>query len=251
MDWFKQLSMFMKWISKITLLESHMFSLPHVRMFFLGVLAVCFLDKLSLVVEAESGNVNTQVSSANKSGSPKSVKGKASSLSAQSIPLRKPIETKSNEAKPPGRNRSPKSVWVTATSLVLVLILIILGASLWKKHGPQSKSSLPVDVFQLLGKKAVDQRNQIYFFRTGSKVLIVSSGVDGMRTLSEITDPVEVDYLTGVCKPASGEGGQQSPFRMGLNKTVSQNITIPNKFDKKLSNEESLEKDSFTSFRNS
>jgi hypothetical protein len=45
--------------------------------------------------------------------------------------------------------------------------------------------------------------------RCGPKILILGVGPDGIRTLSEITDPVEIDLMAGACrrKETSGTPG--------------------------------------------
>ncbi len=183
----------------------------------------------SAAIAADGDSQGNKVSSGHRdisSGQKKKVKNKSGPLQTFSKPLPKANSRNKTGETTPASSRSPNSIWVTVTSLGLVLVLIVLGAGLWKKHGPQVKNGLPQEAFQLLGKKALDQKNSIFFFRAGSKILIVSSGIDGLRTLSEIVEPVEVDYLTGICKSSSGEAKLPSPFKAGLNKTLNQESPV-------------------------
>ena len=54
----------------------------------------------------------------------------------------------------------------------------------------------------MLGRKPLDYRNTIHLVRCGSRILILGSSQAGLASLSEISDPVEVDYLAGLCKPS-------------------------------------------------
>jgi tellurite resistance protein len=67
--------------------------------------------------------------------------------------------------------------------------------------------------------------------RCGSRILIVGSTPDGLSTLSEITDPVEVDYLAGVCSRTDAEPGVGQAFKPLLNKYLF--ATNKNKTEKK------------------
>ena len=52
----------------------------------------------------------------------------------------------------------------------------------------------------MLGRRYIDPRNSVQLIRIGSRILIVAhSPQHGMQTLSEITDPIQVDELAGRC----------------------------------------------------
>lgn len=108
---------------------------------------------------------------------------------------------------PPGTLRAGTSQsaggWVTtAGSLLFVLGLIAGGAYLIARHGGRLPGMLPAEVVQVLGKRFIDSRNSVQLVRCGSKILILAnSSQHGLRTLSEITDPSEVELLTGQCVP--------------------------------------------------
>ena len=98
------------------------------------------------------------------------------------------------------RGRAGGSWWGSLASLAAVLGMIVLGARLWKKHGPLARPGLPAEALQVLGRRVLDPRQSIYLVRLGSRILVLGATPAGLATLSEITDPVEVDMLAGLCR---------------------------------------------------
>jgi flagellar biogenesis protein FliO len=96
--------------------------------------------------------------------------------------------------------------WKTMGALTVALALVFLTAKVLRRTVPAVRTALPDGVVQVLGRKVLDYRHTIHLVRFGSRMLILGTSQEGMRTLSEITDPVEIDYLAGLCKisePAS------------------------------------------------
>ena len=133
-----------------------------------------------------------------------------------------------------GRNASPVSTgsqktssgvgspWKTFGALALVLALIIVGSKLWKKHGPGIAAGLPAEAIDVLGKRHLDARQSIHFVRLGSRILVLGSSAEGLRTLAEVTDPVEVDYLAGLCQQNNSGGNAAQSFRSLFSKHSSE-----------------------------
>ncbi|NOX56313.1 MAG: FliO/MopB family protein [Planctomycetes bacterium] len=92
------------------------------------------------------------------------------------------------------------SPWKTVTALAFVIGLILLVAKLLKKHGPTSVAGLPDEAIELLGKRAIDRQQAIHLVRCGSRILVLGVSPGEVRTLAEITDPIEVDFLSGICR---------------------------------------------------
>jgi flagellar biogenesis protein FliO len=92
--------------------------------------------------------------------------------------------------------------WTTLGGLAAVLALIYLTARVVRKNVPAAQRTLPAEVVHVLGRKALDYRHTIHLVRFGSRMLMLGTSQEGMRTLSEITDPVEIDYLAGLCRPS-------------------------------------------------
>jgi flagellar biogenesis protein FliO len=123
----------------------------------------------------------------------------------------RPIPPRSSDTAPkaPGKKGGAKNRekasdggwWTTLGGLIAVLALIFLSAKLLKKGVPAAQRTLPAEVVEVLGRKALDYRHTIHLVRFGSRMLMIGTSQEGMSTLSEVTDRVEIDYLAGLCKP--------------------------------------------------
>jgi flagellar biosynthetic protein FliO len=89
-----------------------------------------------------------------------------------------------------------------ASSLAIVLGVFLLAAWFMRRAAPNGSLSLPGDVFEVLGRAPLGQRQQVHLLRCGSKLLLVSVTSSGAETLTEVADPVEVDRLAGLCRQA-------------------------------------------------
>lgn len=149
----------------------------------------------------------------------------SNSARPDSVSARRNQSTASQPITPPARPISPPgskaegasgnetSIWKTLGSLAVVLTLFVILARLWKKHGPSQPTGLPNAALEILGRRPIDKAHMIYLVRLGSRVLVLGSSTDGLRTLSEITDPVEVDYLAGLCRPQQEDNQVAHSFR--------------------------------------
>ena len=91
----------------------------------------------------------------------------------------------------------------TIFSLIVVLGLIFTTAWILKKNKIGFGASNAAEVLEVIGKRTVAPKQSIYLVRLGSRILVLGSGIDGLTSLSEITDPFEVDYLAGICKTSA------------------------------------------------
>ncbi len=98
------------------------------------------------------------------------------------------------------KSQSGSTLVRSALALAFVLCLILVGAAWLRKYFPQANRNLPSEAVQLLGQRSLGGRQLIQLIRCGSRILIVGSTPQGLTTLSEVTDPVEVDYLAGLCR---------------------------------------------------
>jgi hypothetical protein len=64
----------------------------------------------------------------------------------------------------------------------------------------------------VLGRRSLDNRHAVTLVRCGSRVLVLGFSPQGMHTLAEVTDPVEVDFLSGLCRPS----GESTPFAQAI-----------------------------------
>jgi flagellar biogenesis protein FliO len=98
----------------------------------------------------------------------------------------------------------PTSQWSAILSmffsLTIVMCLFLFVVWLFRKAQPNSFVKLPKDVVQILGRSAMAPRQQVYVVRFGNKMLLVSHQPGQTQTLGEITDPLEVERLAGLCE---------------------------------------------------
>jgi flagellar protein FliO/FliZ len=125
---------------------------------------------------------------------------------APAVPIPKPDlqlperpDTRTSSAK--SRSTPPTaSLWGTIAALGVIALGLVLAVRFLKRHGPPSLRGLPTDAVEALGQRILSRGVAVHLVRCGSRMLLLGVGPDGVRTLSEITDPVEVDRLTGACR---------------------------------------------------
>ena len=96
--------------------------------------------------------------------------------------------------------QSTTGIATTLVALTFIVLFILIAARLWKKHGPKIGEGLPAEILEPLGKRYIDQKQAIQLVRLGTRILVLGSNQDNITTLAEITDPLEVDYLSGACR---------------------------------------------------
>ncbi|MDZ4684260.1 MAG: flagellar biosynthetic protein FliO [Planctomycetaceae bacterium] len=116
--------------------------------------------------------------------------------------LRLPQRTATNSASQPKSKPSAPtaSLWGTVAALGVMALGLMLAVRWLKRHGPPSLRGLPSEAVEPLGQRLLSRGVAVHLVRCGSRVLLLGVGPDGVRTLSEITDPVEVDLLAGACR---------------------------------------------------
>lgn len=133
-------------------------------------------------------------------------------LSQPASAIKLPPRSSSHESAPtPQRtNTSPSGgLWTTAISLT-VIIGTLGTVAYWLKPYLGTSRGLPIEAFELLGRRSLEQKVAIHLVRCGSRVLVLSVSSEGARTLSEITDPAEVRQLVDACH-APRDGKQFLP----------------------------------------
>lgn len=116
------------------------------------------------------------------------------------------------------------SVATLLGSLGVVLGLFLLLAWVVKLAMPKGSALLPRDAVEMLGRTPLSGRHYVHLIRCGNKILLVSVTQGAAETLTEITDPVEVDRLAGICyqsRPFSASAN----FRQLLNGFASERPT--------------------------
>lgn len=123
-------------------------------------------------------------------------------LKAPSRPIRREQASETtgerNTTRSPLASATP-DVKTVAASLALVLALFFAAAWMMKKGMPKSAGVLPGEVVQVMGRAQLSGKQFVHLVRCGQKLLLVNITPGGAETLTEITDPLEVDRLLGIC----------------------------------------------------
>jgi flagellar biogenesis protein FliO len=105
---------------------------------------------------------------------------------------------------PKGEPPTKASGWSTLLSALgsLAVVLGLFLAVVWflRRTGPKSMLALPGEVFEVLGRSPLAARQQAQLVRCGNKLLLISVTAGGAETLTEITEPAEVERLVGLCQ---------------------------------------------------
>ncbi len=118
-------------------------------------------------------------------------------------PSRRRSSLGSHNAKNAVGKTSPFSALITVGgSLAIVLGLFFIVAWAMRKTAPRGSLVLPKEVFEILGRAPLGARQQVQLLRCGNKLLLVSITPGGAETLTEVTDPLEVDRIAGICQQA-------------------------------------------------
>jgi len=94
------------------------------------------------------------------------------------------------------------TIYKIATALTIVVGLFLLFAWLLRRGGRSVANSLPADVVCVLGRVPLAARQFADLLHVGNKLVLVASSPAGPATLTEVTDPIEVDRLVGLCRQA-------------------------------------------------
>lgn len=88
-------------------------------------------------------------------------------------------------------------------ALGFVIVLMLGVAKVVQRRNPFAVTGVPQEAIDVLGRRTVDPRNSIYIVRVGPKILLLGNSANGLATLSEIDDPIEVAALANQCRAAS------------------------------------------------
>jgi flagellar biogenesis protein FliO len=93
-----------------------------------------------------------------------------------------------------------KAIKTVVTSLAVVLGLLAALVWLSKRTNPKRDASLPGEILETLGRAPLAGRQEMQLVRVGNKLLLLSVTATSAETLTEITDPLEIDRLAGICR---------------------------------------------------
>jgi flagellar protein FliO/FliZ len=109
---------------------------------------------------------------------------------------------------------------VSSLAIVLGLFVVLVWVS--KRFAPAGTAPLPKEAIELLGRAPLAGRQTMQLIRVGNRLLLVALSASGAETLTEITDPVEVEHLAGLCRRGKGDSASAS-----FNRVLSQLATEP------------------------
>jgi flagellar biogenesis protein FliO len=92
------------------------------------------------------------------------------------------------------------SMYTTAAALAAVVGLFLLCAALVRRGSKKANSRLPEEVVSVLGRVPLAPRQFAELVRVGNKLVLLSITATGVKPITEITDPAEIDRLVGLCK---------------------------------------------------
>lgn len=100
-------------------------------------------------------------------------------------------------------------------SLAVVLGAFFLFAWVLRRTARPGATLLPREVFEVLGRAPLTGRQQVQLVRCGAKLLLVSTTMSGAETLTEVTDPAEVERMVATCRAGQSTSAAKS-FRRVL-----------------------------------
>jgi flagellar biogenesis protein FliO len=101
---------------------------------------------------------------------------------------------------------SLESFSTAGAGLAIVVGLFLTSAWLLRRGSPKPGGVLPPEAFAVLGRSPLTPQSIAHLLRIGNKLVLVAVSADGAQPLTEVTDPLEVDRLTGLCASGRGHG---------------------------------------------
>lgn len=133
----------------------------------------------------------------------------------EAMPLPPRSKQKSRQASSGTGSSSGRALVTVLSSLAIVLVVFFVFVWLTRSAAPKGMAPLSKEVVESLGRAPLLGRQQMQLIRVGNKLILLSVTATGADTLTEITDPVEVDRLAGLCRQAQA-GSISDTFRQVL-----------------------------------
>lgn len=106
------------------------------------------------------------------------------------------------------------SLGTAGTGLVLVVGLFLVCVSLMRRGGPSPTSPLPRDAVAVLGRIPLAPKQFAHLLQVGNKLVLVSISADRTDTITEVTEPAEVDRLLTLCTKGNKQSSSAEFQRM-------------------------------------
>ena len=140
--------------------------------------------------------------------------------SLATLPIQQPSQNRPTDSSDPA-DRTPGSA-TQAMTTILSALAIVLGAFflvVWLTRSVNRRrwSPLPSEAVQLLGRTPLAGRQWMQLIRVGNKLVMVSVNGNQVDTITEITDPEEVEQLVSLCHK-----NQSNQFRQTFQQVLNQ-----------------------------
>lgn len=166
--------------------------------------------------EREPADDPSQVEAASYvTGEPAPLKRRAADASRPLPPRGNKDAKEGRPAEKPRAVGAASSIFTGMASLLVVLGLFFGVAWALRRGMPPGPTALPSEAVEVLGRTTLAGRQHAHLIRCGNKVLLVYLAQGVAETLTEITDPLEVDRLTGLCRQSHPQSATKS-FRQVL-----------------------------------
>lgn len=113
------------------------------------------------------------------------------------------------------------SLGTAGTGLVLVVGLFLLCMSLMRRGGPSPTAPLPRDAVAVLGRVPLTPKQFAHLLQVGNKLVLVSITGERTDTITEVTEPAEVDRLLTLCMKGS-KGSSSAEFQRMLSQMAKE-----------------------------
>jgi flagellar protein FliO/FliZ len=114
------------------------------------------------------------------------------------------------------------AIGTVASSLAVVIGLLLVVAWVSRRFAPPGAAPLPQQAIELLGRQSLGGKQNLQLLRVGNKLLLIALSPGGAQTLTEITDPVEVEHLAGLCRRTKSDSASAA-----FSRVLSQLATEP------------------------
>ncbi len=123
----------------------------------------------------------------------------ASANERQPLKLAPRSETGGRQLARPNPAANFASLGTVGGALAVVLGLFAIIVWITRRVGPTGSAPLPREAVELLGRTTISGQHAVQLVRVGRRLLLVALAPQGATTLTEITDPAEVERLTAIC----------------------------------------------------
>jgi flagellar biogenesis protein FliO len=97
-----------------------------------------------------------------------------------------------------GKDFSPLATGAASLGIVLGLFLLVVWSV--RRGTPKGGGLVPSEAVEVLGRAAIGGKQNVHLVRCGNKIVLVNVSATSVETLTEISDPGEVERLQEICR---------------------------------------------------